>query len=99
MPTNANRQSTARHEDPFHVGHRIRRAREAVGQDRQTFAETIGVHRDTLAKYEDTGKVKRSALISIQWATPARLEWLETGELPWRKDERDDESANRPPKD
>jgi DNA-binding XRE family transcriptional regulator len=72
-------------DEPFHLGHRIRRAREAVNQDIQTFAETVGIHRDTLAKYEQTGVAKRAALISIAWATPARLEWLETGELPWRK--------------
>ena len=70
---------------PFHMGDRIRKARELVNQDRQTFAETIGIHRDTLAKYEDTGKAKRSALISIAWSTPVRLEWLETGELPFLK--------------
>ena len=70
---------------PFHAGDRIRKAREYVEQDRQTFAETIGIHRDTLAKYEETGKAKRSALISVAWNTPVRLEWLERGELPWVK--------------
>lgn len=70
-------------EQPFHMGDRIRKAREHVGQDRQTFAETIGIHRDTLAKYEETGKAKKATLISIAWNTPVRLEWLETGELPW----------------
>jgi DNA-binding XRE family transcriptional regulator len=76
-------QGQAPDEQPFHSGDRIRKAREYVGQDRQTFAETIGIHRDTLAKYEETGKAKRSALISIAWASKVRLEWLETGELPW----------------
>jgi DNA-binding XRE family transcriptional regulator len=70
-------------EQPFHSGDRIRKARELTGMDRQTFAETIGIHRDTLAKYEETGKAKRSTLIIVAWATPARLEWLECGELPW----------------
>ena len=70
---------------PFHAGDSIRKAREYVEQDRQTFAETIGIHRDTLAKYEETGKAKRSVLISVAWNTPARLEWLESGELPWLK--------------
>ncbi len=80
---------TKKHEtqeaQPFHVGDRIRKARECVDQDRQTFAETIGIHRDTLAKYEETGKAKRSILISVAWNTPVRLEWLESGELPWLK--------------
>ena len=51
----------------------------------QTFAEKVGIHRDTLAKYEETGGAKRAALISIAWNTPVRLEWLETGELPYLK--------------
>lgn len=76
---------TAPDAQPFHMGDRIRKAREFVGMDRQTFAETVGIHRDTLAKYEETGKAKRSALISIAWASKARLEWLETGALPWRE--------------
>lgn len=70
---------------PFHAGDRIRKAREYIDQDRQTFAETIGIHRDTLAKYEETGKAKRSVLISVAWNTPVSLEWLESGELPWLK--------------
>lgn len=76
-------------EQPFHAGDRIRKARELLGQDRQTFAETVGIHRDTLAKYEDQGTAKRSTLIAVSWATPVRLEWLETGELPWRKTDSD----------
>ena len=78
-------ETAAAHEQPFHMGDRIRKARELVDMDRQTFAETIGIHRDTLAKYEDSGKAKRSALITIAWATPVRLEWLESGELPFLK--------------
>ena len=83
MPNAETKQ--AKEAQPFHAGDRIRKAREYVGQDRQSFAETIGVHRDTLAKYEETGKAKRSTLISVAWATPVRLEWLESGELPWLK--------------
>ncbi|GAA3948257.1 helix-turn-helix transcriptional regulator [Microbacterium soli] len=76
-------EQTPAYENPFHSGDRIRKAREHIGQDRQTFAATVGLHRDTLAKYEDGGKAKRSALISIAWATGTRLEWLEDGVLPW----------------
>jgi DNA-binding XRE family transcriptional regulator len=71
---------------PFHMGDRIRKARELTKQDRQTFADTIGIHRDTLAKYEETGITKRAALISVAWNTPVRLQWLESGELPWLKE-------------
>lgn len=70
-------------EQPFHLGDRIRKAREHAGYDRQTFAELVGIHRDTLAKYEETGRAKRSALISVAWNSRVRLEWLETGALPW----------------
>lgn len=94
--------TTAQHHEPlqsqpFHAGDRIRKARELTGMDRQTFAEKVGIHRDTLAKYEETGKAKRSALISIAWATPVELGWLETGALPWLKSEAPD--PNMPPKD
>lgn len=78
------RTAPAPAEQPFHLGDRIRKARETTGQDRQTFAETVGIHRDTLAKYEDTGVAKRSALISVAWASGVRLQWLESGALPWR---------------
>lgn len=81
---------------PFHTGDRVRKARELVGEDRLTFAETIGVHRETLARYEESGKVKRSVLIAIAWHTPVRLEWLETGELPWLKSEEEDPSPTEP---
>lgn len=78
-------------EQPFHMGDRIRKAREHAGMDRQTFAEAIGIHRDTLAKYEETGRAKKSALISVAWNTDVRLEWLETGALPWLKTSDDTE--------
>ena len=81
------RKTSAPAEQPFHMGDRIRKAREHVGMDRQTFAESIGIHRDTLAKYEETGRAKKSALISIAWNTQVRLEWLEYGALPWLNDE------------
>ena len=85
MAKTAKHTPAPQYDQPFHAGDRIRKARELIGEDRQTFAETIGVHRDTLAKYEETGTAKRTALISIAWNTPVRLEWLETGELPWLK--------------
>lgn len=75
--------STEYDAQPFHAGDRIRKAREYVNQDRQTFAETVGIHRDTLAKYEETGKAKRPVLLAVAMATGVRQEWLETGELPW----------------
>lgn len=79
------RTAPAPAEQPFHMGDRIRKARELTGMDRQSFAEKVGIHRDTLAKYEETGRAKRSAIISIAWATPVELAWLETGAMPWLK--------------
>lgn len=74
--------------DPFHMGDRIRKARDHVGMNRQDFANAVGIHRATLGKYEDTGEgVKHPALLSIAVATGVRLKWLETGELPWLNDE------------
>lgn len=70
--------------DPFHKGDRIRKARERTGMNRQDFASAVGIHRATLGKYEDTGEgVKRPAMLSIALASGVRLEWLESGELPW----------------
>ena len=81
--------------NPFHMGDRIRKARELCDMDRQTFAELIGIHRQTLQKYEETGqKVKRAMLISVAWNTPVRLEWLESGELPWLKEGEDPHPAS-----
>ena len=74
--------------NPFHMGDRIRKARERTGMNRQDFAHAVGIHRETLAKYEDTGHgVKRPALLSIAMSSGVRQEWLETGELPWLKTE------------
>ena len=70
--------------DPFHMGDRIRKAREHTGMNRQEFAHAVGIHRETLAKYEDSGEnVKRPALLSIAMSSGVRLEWLESGKLPW----------------
>jgi DNA-binding XRE family transcriptional regulator len=76
-------------EQPFHTGDRMRKARERTGMDIQTFAEKVGINRGTLAKYETTGAAKRTALIAVSMATGARLEWLQTGELPWLRDDAD----------
>lgn len=67
---------------PFHMGDRIRKAREFAGfRDVRAFSEATGLDRGSLGRYEATGKVpRRSALIAIAWHTPVRLEWLETGQ-------------------
>lgn len=72
-------------QQPFHIGDRMRKARESAGFDRQRFAATVGIHRDTIMRNEEgRTKPKRSTLIAVAWATGVRLEWLESGQLPWR---------------
>lgn len=87
MANKAQAHSAAAEEQPFHMGWRIRLAREYIGQDISTFAETIGVHRETLSKYETTGAVKPIVLRAIALSTGARLEWLQTGQLPWLRED------------
>lgn len=82
--------------DPFHMGDRIRKAREHTGMDRQEFAHAVGIHRETLSKYETTGHgIKRPAMLSIAMSSGVRLEWLETGELPWLNDMPDNGPTRR----
>lgn len=82
--------------DPFHMGDRIRKAREHTGMDRQEFAHAVGIHRETLSKYENTGHgVKRPAMLSIAMSSGVRLEWLETGELPWLNEGPENHSGPR----
>lgn len=97
MSTTATQREDRSSDQPFHLGDRIRKAREHIGQDRQTFAENVGIHRDTLAKYEESGRAKRPVLLAVAMATGVRQEWLETGELPWLKAsaDHDDNPTNR----
>ena len=73
---------------PFHMGDRIRKARELAGyMDLRSFATATELDRGALGRYEATGNVpRRSTLITIAWHTPVRLEWLETGKGPVLKD-------------
>lgn len=53
------------HEFPeFHLGDRIRKARELKGYNRQDFAKLIGVDRGTLTKYETTGEEPRPYILA-----------------------------------
>ena len=69
----------------FHVGDRLRKAREATGLDRQTFADEIGQSRKTVSAYEnwvDLKAPRESTLRQWSMATGVSLHWLKTGEQP-----------------
>lgn len=71
--------------DPWTVGDRIRKLREDAGfyDNRNGFASLIGVHRDSLGKYERSAEAPKTAVVnSIVLATGARPEWILRGELP-----------------
>ena len=64
----------------FTMGDRLRKARELTGMDRKEFAETIGIHRDSLAKYEADKQPPRPPVVAA-WAlsTGVDVGWLRTG--------------------
>lgn len=66
----------------FTMGDRLRKARELTGLDRKQFAETIGIHRDSVAKYEAEGCTRKPVLESWARHTHVRIEWLENGDAP-----------------
>jgi transcriptional regulator with XRE-family HTH domain len=64
----------------FSMGDRLRKARELTGLEKQVFAEQIGIHRDSLTKYESDRQAPRPPVL-MAWAlaTGVDLEWLKTG--------------------
>lgn len=44
----------------FTKGDRLRKARELTGLDQKAFAEAMGLHRDSVRKYESTGPKGRA---------------------------------------
>lgn len=72
-------------EQPWHIGDRIRKIREMCGyrDNRSGFADLLGIHRDSLAKYErNSGAPKKAVINSIELATGARPEWILRNETP-----------------
>lgn len=67
----------------FHMGDRLRKAREITGQTQGAFARTLGVARNTVSRAE-LGQTHPHRLVLREWAraTGVSLEWLETGEVP-----------------
>ena len=66
---------------PFHMGDRIRKARELAGfESVLALSVATGLDRSSLGRYEATGLVpRRSTRTAIALATGVRREWLETG--------------------
>lgn len=62
---------------------RLRKARETTGMDAQTFAEHVGISRNTVSNYEQgrTHRISRPMLAAWSMATGVPLEWLEHGTL------------------
>jgi transcriptional regulator with XRE-family HTH domain len=67
----------------FHLGDRLRKAREATGLDMKTFAEQVGVSRDTLRHYETGATIpRRPVLLSIAMRTGFTVDQLTDWEHP-----------------
>lgn len=77
---------TQRDEDicpEFHMGDRLRKARENKGLNRMQFSEIALVDRKSVANYED-GRRTPPELVLERWAmqTGVSLHWLKTGQRP-----------------
>lgn len=66
----------------FHMGDRLRKAREQTGMGQGRFAEVLGIARNTVSRSE-LGQTHPHRLVLRAWseATGVPLEWLETGQV------------------
>ena len=62
----------------FTLGDRMRKAREAAGFDKVQMAALIGIHRDSVTRYE-CGTVRPKFPILAAWALASgvTIEWIE----------------------
>jgi transcriptional regulator with XRE-family HTH domain len=67
----------------FGMSDRLRKAREHAGLSREELVALIGIHRDSISRYE-TGKYVPRFPVLAAWsmATGVDLEWLKTGKAP-----------------
>src|SRR5690625_4929768 len=81
----------------FHIGDRLRKAREHAGIGPGQFADEIGVSRNTVTNYE-RGHVKPRKIVLNAWAmrTGVPLHWIQTGEDPHQDDGPDGGLGARP---
>lgn len=68
----------------FGLSDRLRKAREEAGiHEKQEFADLVGIHRDSVARYEAGKSVpRRPVLAAWAMATGVDLDWLTNGETP-----------------
>jgi transcriptional regulator with XRE-family HTH domain len=65
----------------FTYGDRLRKARELAGFERAQFASELGVHRQSIARYEhDDAEPSRPVVVLWGLLTQVDVEWLMTGE-------------------
>ena len=64
----------------FSKGDRLRKARELTSMDAKAFAEALGLHRDSVRKYEATGEIRKYVLTAWADLTGVDEEWLENGD-------------------
>ena len=60
----------------FSVGDRFRKARELTGMSRGEFAARLGVHRETVTRYEEVGSTKPQAVAAWAEITGVDPDWL-----------------------
>jgi len=73
------------HIPEYTVGRRLRAAREDTGLSQSEFADSTGISRRTISRYESAtsmNEVKRPILMAWAMATGVPMIWLETGERP-----------------
>lgn len=63
----------------FTAGDRLRKARELLGLDQESFADKLGVSRGTVSNYERNATTNRRPIVLRTWAlaTGVSLDWLE----------------------
>jgi transcriptional regulator with XRE-family HTH domain len=65
----------------FSFGDRLRKARELAGYDRTAIGEVLGIHRQTIARYEsDLAKPSSSVVVVWSLLTQVDLSWIQTGQ-------------------
>lgn len=72
----------AYHVPAFDVHDRLTKARNDAGLTQSQMAELLGVGRRSIVRYESSGNVPRSVILSYHVATKTDLSWLENGYTP-----------------
>jgi transcriptional regulator with XRE-family HTH domain len=66
----------------FTLGDRLRKAREVAGLTQTELANSLGIGRRSVSRYEDGVQMpKRGAVMAWSMATGVPFEWLATGQM------------------